>query len=361
MTDLQWSLAVVGVVAVAGVFVFNLAQERRLRRDAERTFRSQHADVLLEPTGGEAPPAAVDSDAGEASPTHVEPVLEPAGTPAPPDAIDETIDYVVEMEGAEPVAYEAISAALVQHRPTGKRVRWLGRPYGGDDWVEIDSRTAVYGALRVGLQLADRTGPVAEAELGAFCGAAAQVAAELGLVPSAPSREEALDLARRLDEFCARFDLVIGVNVVAADGRAIEGTRVAELAHEAGMTFSRQGTFELHDPAGGVLFSLSNREPRPFHGPTGSGLSTRGVTFLLDVPRVADGLEAFDRMTRLAVRFAESLGATVVDDNLAPLSPNGIATIRSQLEKIFEALDAHGYTAGSPIALRLFSEPSAHA
>lgn len=361
MTDLQWSLAAVGVVAVAGVFVFNLVQERRLRREAERTFRSQHADVLLEPTAGEASSAASEAPADGTAPTHVEPLLEPAGQPASPETIDETIDYVVEMEGTEPVAYEAISAALVHHRAPGKRIHWLGRPYGREDWVEIDSRTALFGALRVGLQLADRTGPVGETELGAFCGMAIQVAAELGFVPSAPSRENALDLARRLDEFCARFDLVIGVNVVAPDGQSIEGSRVAELAQEAGMAFTRNGTFELRDDAGSPLFSLSNREPRPFHNATGAGLTTRGVTFLLDVPRVADGLGAYDRMTRLANRFAEALGATVVDDNLAPLSPNGIATIRSQLDKIFEALETHGYPAGSPIALRLFSEPPANA
>ena len=46
-------------------------------------------------------------------------------------------------------------------------------------------------------------------------------------------------------------------------------------------------------------------------------LHTRGVTFLLDVPRVANPLEVFDAMLGVARGFAAELGGTLVDDNRA--------------------------------------------
>jgi hypothetical protein len=48
MSDLQIGLLAVGAVVVAGVVAYNLAQERRARRSAEKAFGSAHADVLLE-------------------------------------------------------------------------------------------------------------------------------------------------------------------------------------------------------------------------------------------------------------------------------------------------------------------------
>src|ERR1051325_10443276 len=56
MTDLQIGLLVIGAAAVAGVLVYNRLQERATRRQAERAFGSQHADVLLD-----APPARRES------------------------------------------------------------------------------------------------------------------------------------------------------------------------------------------------------------------------------------------------------------------------------------------------------------
>ena len=48
MTDLQLGLLLIGAAAVAGVLVYNRVQERGVRRQAERSFGSQHADVLLD-------------------------------------------------------------------------------------------------------------------------------------------------------------------------------------------------------------------------------------------------------------------------------------------------------------------------
>src|ERR1051325_8932352 len=90
MTDLQIGLLVIGAAAVAGVLVYNRLQERATRRQAERAFGSQHADVLL-----------------DAPPERREPTLDLSAMPvreaSPPvakPASDPRIDYVVEVYAA---------------------------------------------------------------------------------------------------------------------------------------------------------------------------------------------------------------------------------------------------------------------
>src|ERR1044071_7925121 len=47
MSDLQAGLLAIGIVVVAGVYLFNLLQERRYRRKSEEGFKQEHEDVLF--------------------------------------------------------------------------------------------------------------------------------------------------------------------------------------------------------------------------------------------------------------------------------------------------------------------------
>ena len=84
-------------------------------------------------------------------------------------------------------------------------------------------------------------------------------------------------------------------------------------------------------------------------------LVTTGVTFLLDVPRVADALRRFDVMLATARNFAATLGGTLVDDNRAVLTDQAIDKIRHQLTGILAKMEAGQIAAGGARALRLFS------
>jgi FtsZ-interacting cell division protein ZipA len=103
--------------------------------------------------------------------------------------------------------------------------------------------------------------------------------------------------------------------------------------------------------------TLSNLEAAPFAAEELKAFASHGLSFTLDVPRVADGPRVFDRMIALAKQFARSLGGTLVDDNRAPLA--GSALIDVIHDKIVELRAAHaprvGIDPGSPRALRLFS------
>src|SRR6185369_13882857 len=136
MTDLQLGLLVIGAAAVAGVLVYNRVQERATRRQAERAFGSQHADVLL-----------------EAPPERREPTLgpEPQVTTKPSPPADPRVDYVLEVRGT--------SAGAI-------------RP----DWPALQrrfSRRAVLSeaggkSAHAALQMVSRNGVVSEGDLVEF-------------------------------------------------------------------------------------------------------------------------------------------------------------------------------------------------
>ena len=104
-----------------------------------------------------------------------------------------------------------------------------------------------------------------------------------------------------------------------------------------------------------TLFTLDNHQPAPFLPERLKGLTTQGITLMLDVPRVADGPAVLDRMLDIARDLAAALGGRLVDDNRAALSDAGIARIREQLQSINAALAARDIAAGGERALRLFS------
>ena len=173
-------------------------------------------------------------------------------------------------------------------------------------------------------------------------------------IPSPPARAEALARGAELDRLCAGVDIQIGVNVVARD-LAFSGAKLSGLLHTAGLELLGDGCFHSRDDKGLTEFVLSNLEPVLFTAEGMRGLTTQGITLTLDVPRVADGVQVFERMMALAQRIAEALGGVVVDDNRAPFGDKAAGLIRSQIEQFQGQMAEQGIPAGSPLALRLFS------
>jgi FtsZ-interacting cell division protein ZipA len=113
--------------------------------------------------------------------------------------------------------------------------------------------------------------------------------------------------------------------------------------------------FYLLGDSGNTDYTVDNHEPMPFMPEQIKALSTGGVTFLLDVPRVPDALRAFEGMLAAARSFALALGGTLVDDNHTALTDEAIDKIRRQLSGILAKMEAGQIAAGGARALRLFS------
>lgn len=378
MTELQYGLIGLGAAAVAGVLAYNKWQEHAHRKVAERVLKSEHNDVLLtgappakrsegadrrEPAlAGEAPLPEAEMEAGfaagEPMPPGADDAFDESPAPALPGSLlDPRLDFIVVMELVEPApALQILHSQREPLQRLAKPVVWAGLNERSRQWEAIQPEAEhSYRRLRIGLQLADRNGPVSDADLAVFSGAMRQLADELLAVADMPATQPMLDQALELDRFCAGVDLEIGLNLVSR-GAAFPGTKLRTLAESAGMVLGEDGLFTRYDDEGKAMFSLQNMESAPFAPDAMRTLGTHGLTFLLDVPRVANGEWVFRQMLAVAGQFCDALQGMLVDDNRQPLSEAQLDRIRSEFVARPQAVMAEsGFPAGCPQALRLFS------
>ena len=412
MNELQLGLLAIGGIVVLAVVIFNRWQERKFRRQAEQNFQSRHDDVLLNTaSGGERMEPVLDADDMDDSHHHdnlpihqsdidepdepsfsadqdQEPVLlnddegvqesgeinpeldipeDENDVPAEPlltsdsgsiqsDGPDTRTEFVAMLSAGDPISAHAFQLMAEQIKPVGKPVRWLGQQAGESVWQ--DALMAKPGSkfvhLAACLLLADRSGALQEPQLDAFCDMAQAVAANLYAVIDFPGKQEALDQALDLDQFCADVDVLIGVNLVSKEGAPFPGTKLRGLAEAAGMSIQADGQFHYIDDQGNDLFSLSNLENIPFGADEMKRLATHGVNFVFDVPKASGGLQAFNQMILSANQFVLPLGALLVDDNRRELTEAGLNKTRQQLADLYAKMAQRQIAPGSPCTKRLF-------
>jgi FtsZ-interacting cell division protein ZipA len=391
MSELQLSLLLLGVLGIVAVMLFNRWQEKKYRKQSEKMFSGGRQDVLfdepadkaaeaparnvaverIEPSFDQsaaiarkdepahehrAPPqtaqVATATERAPGVPTTAAPAAAKAEEMAPATSIDETIDLIGVIRVEQPVSANAVNDMSARTQSFSKPVRWQGLEAGR--WTEI-AVGGQYGELRMALQLADRRGPVTSGDISRFIALAKQFAVEVGGAGETEAEDSAAERATDLDGFCADVDVEIGVNLVTNGDHTMPATKIRALAEAGGLKLSGDGVFSLNDEHGIPLFTLRNSEPRPFVPDHVKNITTHGITLLLDVPRVAHGVQAFDQMLQLARHIAHALGGEVVDDNRKPLTDAGADSIRRQLGLIYRQMSGYGIPAGSPLALRLFS------
>ncbi len=419
MSEFRWGVIIAGALVIAAVYLYGLFQERRARKNTEASFDDRRGDALLDssalmnarPTGMDqrVEPSfgntAIDDSDFEAREADVRPkqkfdfspdaplTREPSTVPVTtgslhaadhrsPDNvplttgaalavanpailnpallnpvllnIDPKIDLVAVVMASDAVAPSVLMEAIGQSRNFGKPVFWEGLQNGA--WSPVQTDVPRYKEIKIGLQLGDRKGPLDEAFIGQFSQLAQHFAAEAHGVCQIEAPEISKRRALELDQFAVSVDVEIGVNVVSRSGVAFQGTKVRALAEAAGLKLDpHSGVFQSTNERGEPQFVLANLEPRAFMPEQMKNLTTQGLTILLDVPRVADGIKAFPHMMALARNLADNLGGEVVDDARKPLSNAGAEAIRMQLAEIYRRMAERGIQPGSLLAQRLFS------
>jgi hypothetical protein len=360
MSDLQLSLLALGAVVIMLVVAYNIWQERRARRRAQKAFAGTAGDALFEeaperrePTLGKLPDADTEEPIlarGDAAGAPVRPdELEAPGGPAA--EVSSRIDTVAVVLADDPVMSEQLAAlreAMSRHA-TPVHVEGIV----DEQWHPVDrSPRRSWRELRVGLQLASRKGAVTEDEIEIFNRAIAEFAAGVNAVSQREAPSAAAARARELDQFCADADIEVAVNVIGQFGATFPIARVKQVALEHGLSETASGELVRHGPDGAPEFVV-----RRFDDPTAKPSTTYfpGITFALDVPHVADAPGVLADMVKLAEAFAAALAGQLVDDNRRPLTEQGLASIRRSLERVFHDMEAHGIPAGGPLARRLFS------
>jgi FtsZ-interacting cell division protein ZipA len=377
MSDLQINLIVIGIVIIGGVVIYNWMQQRRYQRNTAKVFKNKYEDVLLG-TGKKAEEKRVEPQLSKTvtEDFRIEPSikvkekiesdskpelgsLNTTNEPAKPVKVysNGVVDYVVSIRSETSVTVSDLAEILQRKFDFGKSVRWFGQKNVGSFWEEITIESdpkSDYTGLRACLQLADRAGPVSEVSLSEFRDMVQNFAESINAVADAPDIREAYSQAVLLDQFCAEVDVMIGINVISKDGGAFTGTKIRALAEASGFKLEGGGVFNFREGNDDTKFTLNNYESTPFLPDNIRTLTTNGVTFLLDVPRIKNGERVFDQMTHLSRIFATTLGGIMVDDNRVPLSDRGIDNIKHKLSGIQAVMKSRDFPAGGEIAQRLF-------
>ena len=356
MSDLQLGLIAAGAVAIALVVIYNAVVERRARARAEKAFGAHAPDALFderrEPTIGELPPAetgaAAPAMAAAAPPPGVDELDAGAG---PAAEISNRIDTVAVILADDPVMAEQVDELEHALRTHTTPVRIEG--IVGEQWQPVGASTrGSWRELRVGLQLANRRGPLLQDEIEAFNATIADFAGSVNAVSQREAPTAAAARARELDHFAASADIEVAVNVTGQFGATFSIARVRQLALEHGLAESAAGELVRYGADGTPEFEVRRFDD---HSAKPSATYYTGLTFALDVPHAADPPAAFGDMVLLAEEFARAFGGQLVDDKRRALTEQGLASILRSVEEVHRDMEAHGIEAGSALAHRLFS------
>lgn len=376
MNSLWGSLLGLIVIAIAVVLVFNLLQGRQLRlRDAWRDRLARpgaEGDPPAAATGEGSGPDAADADRRPSVPERTEPTLAPSAAvplstpagapiepslgPVPPVApaagggsagprgtvLDARLDCIVTFDLGAPVAADRLLSVASTLRRAGSKPIVIEANPGDGCWAPPRAADGIAQAVRAGVLLANRHGPLNAMEFSEFGQAVQTLARGIGApAPELPGMADVLEHARQLDEACARLDAVIGLNVQTPT--ALSPAELAALA--AGLDLDERGNnrFTRVGPDGEALFSLS------------LGGRAQQLTLLLDLPRAPAAAQPWERMVECAEMCAARTGGQVVDDAGRPFSPAAAAEVARELAARYAALRTAGLDAGSTAALRVFN------
>jgi FtsZ-interacting cell division protein ZipA len=358
MSELQAALLAIGFGVIVAVYAFGWWQQRRYRRKYGSAFKASHADALYQDRD-----ESVQFQQAELASIVDEAVGVPDAVLSAANLLDESCrlldmrtDFIIELHLDEPSPAAALDGLWQRKFDFGKPVQMCGLTLATNHWERAlaESQT-LYERFRIALQLVDRGGAISEAKLADFRDLVLGIAKHIKANTSVPDLNKTHQNAIELDAFCAEVDQMVGVNLVPQGERLLIGVRVAQAVALQGMTLESDGAFHLLDTQGQSLFILTNQDTRPFQHHTLETFTTSALTLLLDVPRVENPAQHFDRMVGVAHELAKELQVNVVDDHRVVLSDNGMARIRAQIAEVEAKMCEQNIVPGSAQARRLFA------
>lgn len=363
INEFQWAMIGVAATIVIAVIIYNRWQENKHRRRAERAFKGNHTDVLIdgskqrvEPHFEPSTPLPTDvritvDDPIDLPPVETSPLPRPGGLHPEIDTIATILaNSPIEADQYHQVAeYSTTLAAKL-----GKPIHWEGRAASGWQPIEFDSEDP-YRELRAGIQLADRSGAIGMDALQTFDHLITQFADSMAALTHREDLTITSQRATQLDAFCADTDIEIAVNLIGKNGTTFSTTKVRGLAEASGMTLLPSGEYALANELGQPLYTLRNIDSSgsPAIKQSAAGYLT-GLTFALDVPRAPQPASVFERMFADVLKFADVLQGEIVDDNAKPLTANSRRLIADTISHIAKKMEEKGIAPGGPAALRLY-------
>jgi hypothetical protein len=345
LSDLQFALAVIGLLILISVAILNLKYARARRKARAAGEYSADDRFAREPSFGQ---GFADTE-GRAEPSFGE--VE-ALDPAAPESftIDPRIDCVITLRFDEGISGAEILGEINSWNdvPATSSARWMCEGLNADvdaaeEW-EVLQPEATYSELQLAIQLASRRGPIGVLELSDFCSRAQALAETLGSQIDMPSVNTMLESAKELDAMAAESDIQLSINVLFDE--PTPGANFDALMRKRGFRLSRNGRTYQFFSNGTLIFTSAEIDP---NGPI------KQVTLLLEVPLVSHDERAFERMLGEGVEIAQAAHGRLVDDNGINLTEAAVISIRQHLDILYTNLERGGIPAGSSTASRLFS------
>jgi ZipA, C-terminal FtsZ-binding domain len=382
MSNLQISLAIVGGLVLAGVIAYNAWLARRSApRKAQGLSAADsavsvlpggpgsvpadagldpmgHGDERIEPSFDPAAPAHVPGDVDRfASERPLSAALNPAAaTPEKKPGLDALIDVIASLQIDGEVSGDAVLAALPGTRRVGSKPFAVeGLASDGEDW-ESPRAGQRYRALQAGVQLANRSGALNDIEFSEFVVKAQTFADAIGATPDFPDMRSEVARARELDAFASGHDAQLGFTLRARRAAWSPGYVAQNAARFGFVAGVLPGRMVLPASVAGqapILSLAFDAQAAMAEDPEQSAL--RDVALSLEVNHVPRSEQPFVRLRQAAVALAEAMDGVVTDDAGQVLSVDTMDRIGGDLEALYDALDTHDLSAGSPQARRLFS------
>lgn len=369
MSTLQFWLAVLGGLTLAGVVAHGAWQSRRSevkRADEEVPAPAAPAQAdnaqRQEPSFGaigfgdeiaETAPAALMTLGEEAPlPRPVLPVRR-AGGPR----LDALIDVIVHLHPETPCSGEQVVAHLPATRRAGTKPLLIeGLNSASGEW-EPPRAGAVYRELQAGLQLANRGGAMNEIEYSEFV-QKVEAFAESLQARSEPGEDmlQAVARARELDTFASQHDAQLALRLVSRGAAWSPGYVQQHAARHGFVTGALPGRLVLagsEEGAPPVLTLSFDAQAALAEDPSRSAL--RELTLAFDVPQTPAEQTPFAAWCAAGEALGLALDAALFDDQGQPFSPQAFPAVGQALEQLYAALASRDLPAGSAGARRLFS------
>ena len=344
MSNLQIGLAIVGGLVLTAVVGHSAWSSRKnVPRQAAPENDPPDRIELIEPHlrgGGDA-----QLDTGSLS-------------PPPPKAplLDALIDVIAPIALEHPVSGEAALAALPPTRRVGSKPFAVEGLNAQTDAWEVPTNGQRYSQLQVGIQLANRLGPLKDIEYSEYVVKAQAFADVFNGAAEFPEMRDELARAKELDQFAGDHDAQLSFTLrahAAAWSPGFITQTAARLGFVAGVMPGRMVLPTGTEGLPPILVLEFDAQAALADDPSLSAI--RDLTINLDVPQVTRNESPFVRLRETCLQLAQAMDGLVTDDNGHALLPDALDTIGSELENLYDALDSRELSAGSVLARRLFS------
>ncbi len=210
-----------------------------------------------------------------------------------------------------------------------------------------------YQGFIIGLQAVSRSGLATTQELEQFGEQVNGFAEKMNGGLLLTDVKTFLDVARPLDELCARVDQTIAIHLVSRAN--VSGTELRTAVEMLGFELGHDGSFHLPNEQGQPLFSIVTLDNTPFTPSLLASQAYRGFSMLYDIPHVPAGEKNFNRFMDLAVKLSSALGLDLVNDKLEELSTQWLKDVRSYVIARQGEMQKVGIEPGEELSRRLFS------